>query len=123
MSFLGRIFVHILANSAAILLANRLIPGLVFFGSWWDLAVAGMVLGIINSLIRPVIKLLSFPLVFLTLGLFSIIINIALLFVVDSLLSTIQIDGFWSAFWAVIIISITNNIILRIFNKPSESEK
>jgi len=117
MSFLFRIIIHIAANAVAILLADRLIPGFVFWGSWADLLVASAVLGIVNSFIRPVLKFLALPIIILTLGLFSLIINIGLLFFTASILPTIQISGFWAAFWAVIIISLTNNIIINIAKK------
>jgi putative membrane protein len=121
MSFLAKVLVHIIANCAAILVAERLIPGFVFWGNWQDLIIAGAVLGIVNSLIRPVLKLLAFPLILITLGLFSVVINIFLLLLVSHFLPTLQIDGFWSAFWGVIIISIVNNIILSIF-KPNDKD-
>lgn len=114
MSFLARIIINIAANCVAILVAERLIPGFVFWGNWQDLIVAGAVLGIANSFVRPIIKILAFPLILITLGLFSVVINIFLLLLVSHFLPTMQIDGFWSAFWAVIIISLINNIILGI---------
>lgn len=120
MSFLGRIIVHIIANSIAILAADRLIPGFVFFGDWKDLLMAGAILGIINAILKPILKLLAFPVILLTLGLFSIIINIALLYLAESLIPQLQIDGFFSALGAVIIISIINNIIISLAKKEEK---
>lgn len=116
------IFVNILANAAAIWAASRLINGFVFQGDLKDLLIAGIVLGIVNSFIRPVIKLLSLPLIILTLGLFTIVINIGMLYLVDSLLPTLYIRGFWAAFWGVIVISIVNPLVLSIFNKTEEKK-
>lgn len=116
------IFVNILANAAAIWAASRLINGFVFQGDLKDLLIAGIVLGIVNSFIRPVIKLLSLPLIILTLGLFTIVINIGMLYLVDSLLPTLHIRGFWAAFWGVIVISIVNPLVLSIFNKTEEKK-
>lgn len=117
MSFFIRIALHIIANVAAIKVADFLIPGFTFSGDWQDLLLAGAVLGIVNSFIRPVIKFLAFPVIILTLGLFAIIINIALLFFTAGIVPSITISGFWAAFWAVIIISLVNNIILSLTNK------
>jgi putative membrane protein len=122
MSFLGRIIIYVIANSLAILAADRLIPGFVFFGGWQDLLLAGAILGIINAIIKPILKFLAFPVIFLTLGLFSIIINIALLYLAESLIPQLQIDSFWSALGGVIIISIVNSIILSLA-KPKNEEK
>jgi len=121
MSFVARVIVQIFANSVAILAADRLVPGFVFRGDWQDLLFAGTVLGIINSLVRPLVKLLAFPVIILTLGLFTIIINIAMLFLASSFIPGMIVSGFWAGFWGVIIISIVNGIITRIF-KPKEKE-
>lgn len=120
MRFPARILFHILANGLAIILANRLLPGFIFYGDWVDLIIASAVLGIVNSFIKPILKLLTFPVIILTLGIFSIIINIFLLYLVAGIVHTIQIDGFWAAFWAVIIISITNNIIFSIAKQENK---
>ena len=121
MSFLGRIIIYIVVNSLAILVADRLISGFVFFGDWQDLLLAGAILGIINAILKPILRFLALPIIFLTLGLFSIIINIALLYLAESLIPQLQIDGFWSAFAAVIVISIVNGIILSLA-KPKNEE-
>jgi putative membrane protein len=113
--------VYIVANSIAIMAADRIIPGFVFFGSWQDLLFAGAILGIINAVLKPILKLLALPIIFLTLGLFSIIINIALLYLAESLIPQLQIDSFWSALGGVIIISIVNNIIFSLAKKKENS--
>jgi putative membrane protein len=117
MSFLIRIIVYITANGLAILATDRIIPGFAFFGDWQDLMLAGAILGAINALLKPVLKFLAFPVILLTLGLFSIIINIALLYFAESLIPQLQVDGFWSAAGAVIIISIVNNLIMSLTKK------
>ena len=121
MRILGRIILHIVANALAIIIANRFVPGFAFFGDSMDLLIASAVLGIVNSLIKPVLKFLAFPIIILTLGLFSVIINIALLYFVSYLLPSIQIDGFWAALWTVLIISLTNGLIFsRGISKEEE---
>ena len=111
MSFLTKIIIFILANSASILVASHLIRGFVFQGSWLDLLIAGTVLGSINYLLKPVVKLFSLPKIILTLGLFTVIINIGLLLFTASILPSLTIQGFWAAFWGIIIISLTNHLI------------
>lgn len=122
MSFLAKATIHILANCLAILAADRLIEGFVFWGNWVDLIIAGAFLGLVNSVIRPVLKLLAFPLIFLTLGLFSLFINIILLFLVSNILPTIQINGLAAAFWGVIVISIVNSIIISLAKPKRNNE-
>jgi putative membrane protein len=114
MSFISRIIIHVLANAAAIWTASRFIHGFVFKGNWKELLLAGAILGAVNVLIRPVVKLLSFPLIIITLGFFSIVINIALLYLAASFIPGMEIKGIWAAFWGVIIISLVNNVIMHL---------
>ena len=111
------IVIRILANSGAIYLASRLVPGFVFSGNILDLFIAGTILGLINALVRPVLKFISFPIIFLTLGLFSVVINIFLLYLADSILTAIHIQNFIAAIWVLIIISLVNNLFSYFINK------
>ncbi|MDD3471645.1 MAG: phage holin family protein [Syntrophaceae bacterium] len=73
--------------------------------------VAAAVLGILNAFIKPILVFLTFPLTFLTLGLFVLVINAALFYVVGKLELGLQVDDFWSAFWASLIVTIVTSII------------
>ncbi|OGI29093.1 MAG: hypothetical protein A2288_02175 [Candidatus Moranbacteria bacterium RIFOXYA12_FULL_44_15] len=115
-----KIILHIIANSFAILAADYIVPGFSFNGSWKELLLAGIVLGIANSLIRPIITLLTFPLIFLTLGLFTIIINIAMLFLTARLVPAISISGFLAGIGALIIISLVNHLVLHFAKDPKK---
>jgi len=117
MSFLLRTLSYILVNSISIWTADYFIDGFNFEGNWQDLLIAGLVLGFVNSLIRPIIKLIALPIIFLTLGFFTIVINIALLFLVAKILPTLQIETFWAAFLGVFVISITNHLLSILTKK------
>jgi len=108
------LILRILANSAAIWAADRLVPGFVFTGTYVELFIAGAVLGIINGLVGPILKLISFPIIFLTLGLFSLAINIFLLYLAASFLPTLQIQSLAAAIWGLIIISLINNLVTHL---------
>lgn len=73
--------------------------------------VAAAVLGILNTFIKPVLVFLTFPLTFLTLGLFILVINAALFYVVGKLELGIRVDSFWSSFWASLIVTMVSSII------------
>ena len=113
------IIVRILANSLAIWVANRLVPGFIFSGTYVDLFIAGAVLGVTNGLIGPILKLISFPIIFLTLGLFGLVINILLLYLAASFLPTLHIESLSAALWGLIVISLVNNLITHL-NKKSD---
>lgn len=76
------------------------------FDSWQSLVVAALVLGVLNSFIRPLLVLISLPVVVLTLGLFAVAINAFLLMLTSKLVSGFHVDGFWSAVGGALIVSI-----------------
>ncbi|MDP1833737.1 MAG: phage holin family protein [Candidatus Moranbacteria bacterium] len=117
------ILLRILANCVAILIATKLIPGFIFSGSSIDLLTAGIVIGLINALVKPIIEIIALPVVFLTLGLFNIVINVGLLLLADKFLTQLTIRGFWPAFWGVIILSIMNHLISHLHRDKTDSNK
>lgn len=98
-------------STVAVLVASHVVPG-ISYGNWRDLLVATLVLGLLNSFLRPVLMLLSLPLLIFTLGLFTIVINAVLLLLVSWLLHDhFKVDGFWSAFWGALVISIVSLLL------------
>lgn len=106
-----KLIIRILANAAAILIAAKLVPGFIFDGTPLDLLIAAVVIGFINAIVKPVVELVSLPVIFLTLGLFYIIINVVLLMLAAKFIPHLAIHGFWAALWGVIIISLINNFV------------
>lgn len=87
-------------------LASYLLPGLQF-DSGLTLLAAALLLGIVNAIVRPIAIVLTLPLTLLTLGLFLLVVNAAMLGLVALLLSGFQISGFWTAVGASLIVSLT----------------
>jgi putative membrane protein len=75
---------------------------------------AGLILGLVNTLIRPIIRLLAMPINILTLGLFNIVINASMLWVVDYFVDNFKIYGFWGYFWSSLLISIITVLLSRL---------
>jgi len=115
------IIIRILANSLAILIAARIIPGFIFEGSVFNLLIAGVIVAFFNGFVRPIVQLISLPITILTLGLFYIIINVAILLLAMSFVPAVEILGFWPAFWGVIVISIVNSLISSLFKKHAKN--
>jgi putative membrane protein len=103
-----RFVIQILTNALAIFLAAYIVPGFVFTGDILTLLIAGLILGLINIFIRPILRLISAPLIALSFGLFLIVINIALLWLLEYLVNELTITGFWAYFWGVLVISLVN---------------
>lgn len=106
-----RFIVRILGNALAIYLAAYFVQNFYFPRDWKLLLIAGLVLAVFNAFLKPVLKLISTPLIILTLGLFSLIINMALLWLLTQFLPELKIIGWWAYFWATIIISLINWLI------------
>lgn len=109
--------VRILLNGFGLLAAAYLLPGIHWTGGLGALVVAGFVLGAINLLVRPVVTMLSCPLIVLSLGLFYLVINGAMLALADLLLDALRVDGF---VWAVIgglFLALFNLVIRLVFEK------
>lgn len=115
---LGKLIIQILTNAVAIYIAAQLVPG---FGLQNDgfvvLLTAGFIFGLINFFIKPVLKLLSAPFVLLTFGLFTILINVAMLYLLDYFVDAVEISGFMAALLATIVISAVNFFIGFFSNK------
>lgn len=88
-------------------LATEWIDG-IHINSGLTLVLAGLLLGIVNAIVRPVLLILTLPLTLVTLGLFLLVINAAMVGLVALLLPGMTIDGFWDAFWGAILISIVS---------------
>jgi putative membrane protein len=90
---------------------------LIYIENLQVLILAALVLGILNAFFRPFLLLLTLPINLLSLGLFTLVINAFLLYVVSGLVSGFEITSFWKAFWAALLISIVNALINFLIHK------
>ena len=81
------------------------------------LVLAGLLLGVVNAIVRPFALLISLPALLLTLGLFLLVVNAAMLGLVAAFLPGFSIAGFWPAFWAAIIVSLVSWLGAALFKK------
>jgi putative membrane protein len=111
-----------LVVSFALFVAARTVPGIyVARNSWTLFAVMAVILGLVNAIVRPVLKLLSCPLILLTLGLFLLVINgvtlwLASWIAVHWLRVGFFVRGFWPAFWGALVVSVVSfimNLLIR----------
>ncbi len=117
-----RFIVRILGNALAISLAAFFVQGFSFTKDWVMLLLAGLILALFNSILKPILKLISAPLIILTLGLFTLIINMGLLWLMTLFFPQLQIHGFWAYFWGTLIISIINGIIGALLRKKTKKD-
>src|SRR5688572_11191117 len=96
-----------LVAALGVWLAAELVDG-ISIDTPTTLIIAGVLLGIVNAIVRPVAVVLTFPFLIVTLGLFLLVVNAAMLGLVAALLDGFRIAGFWTALWAALIVSITS---------------
>ena len=98
-------------NILAVLVAVNVVSG-IHYQKPLDLFVASLLLGILNAVLRPILMLLTLPLLLFTLGLFRFVINAFLLYFVGSVLQPhFRVDTFWDAFWGALVISIVSVLL------------
>lgn len=96
---------RVLANAAAIYLAAAIVPGIELSGVLVALG-AGLVLGLINAVVRPILLLLTLPVTLLTLGLFIFVLNAFCLWLTSVLIKGFEVRGAWAALFGSLIVSI-----------------
>ncbi|MDO8601719.1 MAG: phage holin family protein [bacterium] len=116
---LRRLIITFIANAIALLAAGYFLPGFNIAGSVLDFALVIAILTLINLIVRPIIRLVLSPLILLTLGLFNIVINGFILYIIDIYFDTISIDGLVTLLYATIILTILNTLLgaNRLFKK------
>lgn len=106
-------------NAAALYAAALIVPGIDFEGDWMGIVWLALIIGLLNALVRPLLKLLTLPLIILTLGLFTIVINTLVLMLTSSIGNVfglgLTVDGFWPALLGSLVISIVSMIMSAIF--------
>lgn len=113
------LLVRLAANAAGVYLGVRLVDGLTFDGSWQSMVVIVIVMALVNALVKPIATLVSLPLVVVTLGLFLLVINAAMLALVIWLTGDLGLhsDGFGSTFLGAVIISIVSWLATAMFDR------
>lgn len=113
-----RFLLRWLINAAALYAAVLVVPGIEFFGEWTGILWVALIFGLLNALLRPLLKLLTCPLIILTLGLFTILINTLLLmltsYIGQSFGLGFTVDGFWAALLGSLVISLVS-VALSLF--------
>ncbi len=118
-----RLLIRWAINAIAIWVAIELVPGIEHTGSGASLLLIALVFGLVNALIRPLLTLLTCPLIILTLGLFVLVVNALMLGLTAWLVPSLTVTGFWPAFWGALIISLVSSFISMLIKDERESER
>ncbi len=104
-------------TTVGVLLAANVVRG-IEYATFTGLVAASLLLGVLNAFLKPVMLLLSLPLLVATLGFFILFINAFLLYVVGQLVKSFRVESFWAAFWGGVIISLVSLAANAFLGKP-----
>ena len=106
-----RILLRWLISALAIWVATAILPGVDVLGGFWTYLWVALLLGLVNVFLGTILRILTLPLTILTLGLFAIIVNTAVVAFTAWISSKFNIDGFWQALLAAVVISIVTTVL------------
>jgi len=93
---------RLLVGALGLWIASKIVPGISIRGVE-TLVLAALLLGIVNAIVRPIVIFLTLPLTLLTLGLFLVVVNAAMLWLVSLFLEGFSVHGFWAAVWGAVV--------------------
>jgi len=122
-----RMLLRLLVNAVALWVAVKFIPGISFSGNPVLLLAVALVFGVVNSIVKPIVTLLSFPAVILTLGIFLLVINALMLWFTGWLSTRLglgfQVDGFGAAFLGGIVVGLVAWALSVFLAERKENDK
>ena len=122
MSFLTRLLV----NAAALWVATRIVTGVSYDGELLPFLGVAIVFGVVNAVIRPLAKLLTFPLIIFTLGIFALVVNGLMLWLTSSVSAALglgfHVRGFGPAFWGALVVSLVSTILSMLVSDSSRDD-
>ena len=115
--------IRFLTSAAALWVATVIVPGVTYTGDWLPFLAVSLVLAAINATLRPLIKLLTCPLIILTLGLFALVVNGLMLWLTSSIAQSLglgfHVTGFWAAFFGGLVVSIVSTLVSMVLRPPT----
>jgi len=110
-----RLLLRILINAAALWVATQIVPGVTHTGPWLTLLLVALVFGLLNAFVRPILKLLTCPLILLTLGLFTFVINAIVLWLTSAISESLRLGfhvrGFGAAFLGALVVTVVSVLL------------
>ena len=116
-----RFLLHVLGNGLGLLLAAHLVPGLSYTGGLLYLFLVGLVIGVLNAFVKPLLTVLSLPLIVVTLGLFYLVVNGAGLWIAAKLLPGLTSAGCLPAILGALVMSVVNWLVAILFERGPAS--
>lgn len=114
-------------NAVGLYAAVWVVPGIDYLGDWTGILWLALIIGLLNALVRPLLKFLTCPLIILTLGLFTLVINTVMLLFTRTIGQSfdigLSVDGFWSALLGSLVMSIVSIVMSVIFRDELKGKR
>lgn len=121
------LLLRLLVTSLALWVAVELVSGIAFTGKPLALVGVALVFGAVNAVLKPILTILTCPLILLTLGFFTLILNAILLLATSSLSQSLGlgfvVDGFWPAFWGGLLIGLASTVLTAMLGPERQREE
>ncbi len=122
-----KFIVRWLINAVGLYAAVWVVPGIDYLGDWTGIIWLALIIGLLNALVRPLLKFLTCPLIILTLGFFTLVINTGMLLLTRSIGQYfgigLSVDGFWSALLGSLVMSVVSIVMSVIFRDELKGKK
>lgn len=120
-----RFFIRWAVNTIALWAAIQLVPGLAHEGTAVSLLIIALIFGLVNALVRPLLVLLTCPLIVVTLGLFVLVVNTLMLSLTIWLSGIFDLGltstGFWPTFFGAVVVSVVSGVLSLLLRDDRES--
>ncbi len=117
-----QIIIALVLNAVALLLTTYIVPGFQV-ANFTTAVLAAIVLGLVNTFIKPILSFVTAPLTVLTLGLFTFVVNAVVLFIVSAIVPGVKIDGWMPAILGAIVLSIVSTILNSVLKDLGKLKK
>ncbi len=117
-----RFILHALATAVGFWIASKIVPG-VHVTTTIALVEGGLVLGVMNALVRPILVILTLPLTIITLGLFLLVVNAITVWLVTLFIHAIHIHGFLALILTVIVLGLTSWVASGLINQVTDRDR
>ena len=117
-----KFIVNIIVSAIAVLITAKLLPH-VQVDNYLSAILVALVLAFLNTVVKPILTILTIPITFFTLGFFLLVINAFMIILASKLIEDFKVDGFWWALLFSLILSVVTGILNTIFGNNKEEEK
>lgn len=118
-----KLIIRLIINAIALWAAAQLVNGIELTDQIGGILIVALIFGVINAILGPILKILSFPFILVTLGLFTLVINGLLLWLTSAFTSYLSLSGFWAAFWGALVVSIVSWLLSALLKDDDKKDR